>query len=71
MPHLLFQPCLTPTGAVRAGAQYAAWNASSTLLAVTSDALHAAFVFEPEGGALLLRVEGHGRPCLWYAAKSC
>lgn len=47
------------------GAQYIAWNASSTLLAVSSDALHAVFVFEPHSGRLMLRVEGHRRPCLW------
>lgn len=42
-----------------------AWNRSSTLLAVSSDALHAVFVFEPASGRLVMRVEGHRRPCLW------
>ena len=51
----------------QAGAQYVAWNASSTLLAVSSDVLHAVFVFEPASGRRLLRVEGHRRPCLWCA----
>ena len=47
------------------GAQYVAWNASSTLLAVTSDALHAVFVFEAASGRMVLRAESHAKPCLW------
>lgn len=48
-----------------AGSQYVAWNSSSSLLAATSDALHAVFVFEPGSGAMAMRVEAHTRPCLW------
>jgi hypothetical protein len=43
------------------GAQYCAWNASSTLLAVTSDALHALFVFSIPSKQLVMRVEGFVR----------
>jgi hypothetical protein len=43
------------------GAQYCAWNASSTLLAVTSDSLHALFVFSIPSGQLAMRVEGYVR----------
>ena len=43
------------------GSQYCAWNASSSLLAVTSDALHAVFVFAIPSGQLLMRVEGFVR----------
>lgn len=57
--------CSGPLSSLAAGAQYLAWNASSTLLAVSSDALHAVFVFEPHSGRLVLRVEGHRHPCLW------
>jgi hypothetical protein len=50
--------------AVDVGAQYCAFNASSTLLAATSDALRAVFVFEPASGARLLRVENFARALL-------
>jgi hypothetical protein len=53
-----------PRPAAPAGSQYCAWNASSSLLAVSSDALHAVFVFEAGSGRLALRVEDHLRPCL-------
>eukprot|EP00887_Chlorella_sp_A99_P007867 scaffold20.g7867.t1 len=49
---------------VASGAQYAAFNASSTLLAVSSDTLHAVFVLDPASLQQLYRVEGHKRPCL-------
>jgi hypothetical protein len=49
---------------VEVGSQYCAWNASSTLLAVTSDALHAVFVFGIPSGQLVMRVEGFVRTVL-------
>ena len=46
------------------GSQYCTWNSSSTLLAVTSDALHAVFVFSVPAGDLVMRVEGFIRSVL-------
>ena len=46
---------------VQTGAQYCTFNASSSLLAVTSDALHAVFVFSMPTGALVMRIEGFMR----------
>lgn len=46
------------------GSQYCCWNASSSLLAVTSDALHAVFVFSIPSGQLVMRVEGFVRTVL-------
>jgi hypothetical protein len=71
LPLALARP-VPPRGAgpraVDVGAQYCAFTASSTLLAATSDALRAVFVFEPASGARLLRVENFARallPCAW------
>jgi WD40 repeat protein len=52
---------------VCAGAQYCAWNRASTLLAVSSDALRAIFVFDPRTKARVFRAENHPRPCLALA----
>lgn len=46
------------------GAQYVAWNSSSSLLAVSSDALFAVFVFDPHSRQMVLRIENHIHPCL-------
>lgn len=49
---------------IEVGAQYCTWNSSSSLLAVTSDALHAVFVFSVPSGQLVMRVEGFIRSVL-------
>ena len=49
---------------VAVGAQYIAWNSTSTLLAATSDVLHAVFVWDPATGDIVSRIEGLVRPCL-------
>jgi hypothetical protein len=49
---------------IEVGSQYCCWNASSSLLAVTSDALHAVFVFAMPTGHLVMRVEGFVRAVL-------
>jgi len=46
---------------IEVGSQYCCWNASSSLLAVTSDALHSIFVFAIPTGQLVMRVEGFVR----------
>ena len=59
-PALAAHPAVT----VAVGAQYAAWSPDSSLLAATSDALRAAFVWHVPRGQALLRVEAAGRPLL-------
>lgn len=49
---------------VDVGSQYCAWSPDSSLLAATSDALRAAFVWHVERGTPLLRVEACARPAL-------
>ncbi|KAI3437592.1 hypothetical protein D9Q98_000045 [Chlorella vulgaris] len=46
------------------GAQYVAWNSSSTLIAVTSDALRSVCVFDAPSGQMVMHMECHRYPCL-------
>jgi hypothetical protein len=66
LPFALRRPAAAPEvgEGVAVGSQYCAWNASSSLLALSSDALHAVVVFDPGAAAPVLLVEQLHGPVL-------